>query len=79
MLMSEMLLEEEALDDSSSSDSSIEGMKISFDQDLSLITDLDDEVDDDDNDDDEDSMSIDVIDKVVKETIAYSNYILGPS
>ena len=56
--MSEMLLEEEAVDDSSSSDSSMEGMVITLDQDLSFLTDVEDEEDDDDK---EDAISINVV------------------
>jgi hypothetical protein len=73
--MSEMLLEEETFDDSSSSDSSMEGMEITLDQDLSFLTDIEDE---EDEDDEEDAMSTDVISEAVQETIAYSNYIFCP-
>ena len=45
--MSEMLLEEEAVDDSSSSDSSMEGMVITLDQDLSFLADVEDKEEDD--------------------------------
>ena len=75
MLMYEMLLEEEVDDDSSSSVSSIQGMEISFDNNLSFLTDVEDVEEDDDE---EDAMSIDVIGKLVQETIVYSNYIFGP-
>ena len=75
ILMSEMLLEEDALNDSSSSDSSMEGMMITLDQDLSFLADNEDDEEDDDEDD---AMSINVISAAVHQTIAYSNYIFGP-
>ena len=59
----------------SSSDSSMEGMEITLDQDLSFLTDIEDK---EDEDDEEDAMSIDVISEAVQETITYSNYIFRP-
>ena len=73
--MSEMLLEQEAVDDSSSSDSSMEGVVITLDQDLSFLIDVKDKEDDDDE---EDAISIDVVSAAVQETIAYSNHIFCP-
>ena len=75
LLISEMLLEEESVDDSSSSDSSMERIFDTLDQDLSFLTDVEDEEEDTEEDD---AMSVDVINEVVQETIAYSNYINGP-
>jgi hypothetical protein len=75
-LVSEMLMEDEAIDDSSSSDSSMEGMEILLDQELSFLTDIRDEEEDDDED--KDAMSINVISEAVQATIAYSNFIFAP-
>ena len=75
LLISEMLLEEESFDDSSSSDSSMDQFFDDLDQDLSFLTDVEDEEEDIEEDD---AMSVDVVDEVVHETIAYSNYINGP-
>ena len=75
ILMSEKLLQADALNDSCSSDSSMEGMVISLDQDLSFLTDIED---DEEDDDEEDAMSIDMIRAAAHETIAYSNYIYCP-
>ena len=44
-------------------------------QELSFLTDVDD---DDEDEEEDDAMSIDVINKAVQETIAYSNYIFCP-
>ena len=89
-----MLLEEDAQNDSSSSDSSMEGIMITLDQDLSFLADNEDDEEDDDDDDAMsidvisaavhqtiayyDAMSIDVISAAVHQTIAYSKYIFGP-
>jgi hypothetical protein len=62
-LISEMLLEEEAIDDTSSSESSMEGMEINLDQEISFLTDIEDE---EEGDDEDDAMSIDVVGEAVQ-------------
>jgi hypothetical protein len=58
-----MLLEEEAIDDTSSSESSMEGMEINLDQEISFLTDIEDE---EEGDDEDDAMSIDVVGEAVQ-------------
>ena len=48
ILISEMLLEEESVYDSSSCDSSMDGMEDTLDQDLSFLTDVEDDEDEED-------------------------------
>jgi hypothetical protein len=78
ILISEMLLEEESVDDSSSSDSSMEGMEDTLDQDLSFLTDVEDDEDEQEDTEEDDAMSVNIVNKVLQETIAYSNYINCP-
>jgi hypothetical protein len=76
ILISEMLLEEESFDDSSSSDSSMESLEDALDHDVSFLTDVED--DDEDAEQEDDAMSVDVVNDVLQATIAYSNYINCP-
>jgi hypothetical protein len=78
VLLAEMMVEEEEDDDSSDDDLSEEAsggmmdMKIKFiDQELSFITDINDDTDDEEEGDEEHNTA----DHVIRSTMAYSNFI----
>ena len=79
VLLAEMMLEEEEVGDSSDDDSEASGgmdmeMEFIIDQELSFITDIDNNADEEGEGDEEH----DTVDHVIRSTMAYSNFIYCP-